>query len=367
MSEHEIKRNKKRGGRILLTVLAVLVLLALLLAAGVWFLFGHYYGKMNTPAAPVSTPELSQSLATPSPSPTPTPEPTLSPEDSAREEIERLEQALVENLEAGDVALDFDSQNVYHILLIGSDTREQDVGRSDSMILVSINRDTRQIVMTSILRDIYLKIPGWGSNRVNAAFAWGGPELLLETIQTNFKMPVDDYVQVDFESFVEVVDLLGGVEVEVSELEQWATNRLLAYDDLIDANEEGKTLLNGTQALAYSRIRNIGASDFDRTGRQRKVISAMFDKAQGLGLLQLNDLANAVLPCVSTNLSQGEVFFILLHALEYLDYELVSFRIPMDGTYKNLMIYGMSVLGIEFESNLQAWYDTVYGPESTEE
>lgn len=360
------KRNKRFGekrsaGRTLFIVLMVVLGLILLLAGVVYGLFSHYYGKMNQPEA------LAQETAAPAyeiieRDVLVTHAATPSPEDSPADEIADLEARLKENLEAGATELEF-NENIYNILLIGSDNRADETARSDSMIVVSINRETKTIVLTSLMRDIYLTMPGYWNDRLNAAYAYGGPELLMDTIESNFGIPVDKYVQVGFQSFEDVVDILGGVTVEMSQQEHDAVNALggeTGFEPLAE-DAVGMVELDGGQALGYVRIRNVGASDFDRTARQREVMSALFEKAQGMTLTQLNDLANAVLPQVSTNLSQGEIFSLLLKALEYLDYEMETLRLPVDGSYWDLVINGMWVLGIDFETNRQVWRETVSG------
>lgn len=167
------------------------------------------------------------------------------------------------------------------------------------------------------------------------------------------------------------VDAVGGIEMEVSsaeitEMNDWMIeiNTLLGQEkdaDNLRESDAGTLLLNGKQALVFSRIRYTGNSDFERTSRQRRVLTAIFKKAKSLSLPELNDLMNAVLPCVTTNLTQGEILSLLLHSGEYLDYELVSSRIPVDGSWKNLRIRGMAVLGIDFAENKDRWYELVYG------
>lgn len=358
--KHRILKRRS-GGRTALIMLLVLLGLVLLVVGTVYGLFHYFYGKLNhtpVPAAPSPTPayeviawpEVTAAVMTPS------------PEDSPQSKIDELEAQLRANLEAGAVPLDFDDENVYHILLIGSDQRADEISRSDSMIVVSINRDTKKIVLTSLMRDIYLTMPDYWNDRLNASYAYGGPELLMDTIESNFRIPVEQYVQVNFQSFIDVVDILGGVTVNVSE-EENAVMRNGGWEvgaDPLPADKVGDVTLNGGQASIYVRMRNVGASDFDRTARQREVIEALFEKAKGMKLSQLNDLANAVLPQIHTNLSQGEIFDILLHAIEYLGYDMQTCRIPVDGSYEGLMINGMSVLGIDFETNIQYWYETVY-------
>jgi anionic cell wall polymer biosynthesis LytR-Cps2A-Psr (LCP) family protein len=118
--------------------------------------------------------------------------------------------------------------------------------------------------------------------------------------------------------------------------------------------ESGLQHLNGTQALGYSRIRYVGNADFERTGRQRTVITKVFEKAKNLSLLEMNELLNTFLPVIKTNLTQEEILSLALKALDYLQYDLDSHRLPVDGSYQHMQINGMSVLGIDLEQNRQA-------------
>lgn len=297
--------------------------------------------------------------------------------DSSDAEIQSYENYLKRNLKEQAEELPYDSENVYHILLIGTDARRADQSsRSDSMIIVSINRETEKIIMTSVMRDIYCTVPGIGNTRINHANAYGGVSLLLDTIEYNLGIHIDDYALIDFGGFMNAVDAVGGIEMEVSadeitEMNDWMIeiNTLLGQEkdaDNLRESDAGTLLLNGKQALVFSRIRYTGNSDFERTSRQRRVLTAIFKKAKSLSLPELNDLMNAVLPCVTTNLTQGEVLSLLLHSGEYLDYELVSSRIPVDGSWKNLRIRGMAVLGIDFAENKDLWYELVYGEQQNQ-
>lgn len=304
-------------------------------------------------------------------------------QDSPEEEIRSYEDYLAENATAQEEALKqslgedaeelpYDSEEVYNLLLIGTDGRYTDKNsRSDTMIIVSINRETKKIIMTSVMRDIYCTIPGVGNTRMNHAHAYGGAALLFDTIEYNFGIRIDDYVTINFYGFMEAVDAIGGIPMEISEGEiKWMNfyvdelNTLLGEDadvDILSASDAGERLLNGKQALAYSRVRYVGNADFERTSRQRNVLMALMEKAKTLSLLELNDLMNTVLPCVTTNLTQGEVLSLLLHAGEYLDYEVDSGRIPIDGSWKGLNVRGMAVLGIDFAVNRGYWLERVYG------
>ena len=288
--------------------------------------------------------------------------------DSTAEEIPALEQRLLEQTSGMEDVL-FD-ENVMNILLIGYDSRDADSrGRSDTNILVSINQETKEITMTSIMRDCYVSIPGYGNNRINAAYAFGGGSLLIETIEKNFQISVNNYVAVNFYAFMDIIDLIGGIEIEVSDAEAEVMNRYIRELNRLEGSEEAKdqlnqggTLhLNGKQTLAYTRVRYVGNADFDRTERQRTVLEKVFEKAKQMDLLELNDLLNCLLPEVSTDMSEKEVLFLLLKGPAYLQYDLKSLRIPADGTYESLRINGMEVLGVDLEANRKLLEQEVYG------
>lgn len=244
-------------------------------------------------------------------------------------------------------------KDVYNVLLIGSDSRsvEKERGRSDAMILISINNKSQSIVMTSIMRDTYLTIPRVGGNRINASYAFGGASLLIDTIEYNFGIPIDNYVSVTFEAFTNVVDSLGGVTITLTEAE-------IPY---VDKNlTAGEVHLNGEQTLNYCRIRRIG-SDFQRTERQRITLLQLIKNIKKKSLGELNTLAETILPLVKTDMSAQTCLSLVLKAFTtYKDYSIETFRIPMDGTYKGVYINRMSVLSTDLKANRDAFYKLVY-------
>lgn len=259
---------------------------------------------------------------------------------------------------------------VMNILLIGNDSRDNDEsGRSDAMILLSISSKTNTIHLTSLLRDVYVDIPGYGSNRLNAAYSYGGAELLMETIEANFDIEVSRYMQVNFEAFANLVDAVGGVDLELSNEEVllvngylWEYNILLGRaegTDYFAEDVEGEVHLNGPQALAYCRNRYIG-NDFGRTERQRKVLSAMVAKAPAV-LLNMKDVVNGVFENIATNLTKSECMQLAASAGKLLTHELVQGSIPLDGTYSNANINGMAVLQVDFEANNAYIRSEIYG------
>ncbi len=273
--------------------------------------------------------------------------------------------------EAGDLDKEkLTADGVTNILLIGNDSRTNgEDGRSDAMILVSISSKTGKILMTSVLRDIYVEIPGYGSNRLNAAYSWGGPELLMKTIEQNFDIPVSRYVLVNFEAFANVVDAVGGIDLELTPDEViWLNAYLNEYNELrgkefgydyIYQLEGGMLHLNGAQALAYSRNRYIGM-DFGRTERQRKVMEEIIKKLPGTVIRDFGGFVEALCPNLTTNLTFTECYTLLLRAPFALRYERVSGSLPLENTWWNENIDSMAVLGVDFEANKAYLKENLY-------
>ncbi|TAH69164.1 MAG: LytR family transcriptional regulator [Anaerolineaceae bacterium] len=279
--------------------------------------------------------------------------------DDLQKDIDLVEERIRANMEEAKTPI-MEDKDVQNILLIGSDTRVTgEKGRSDAMIIISLNEKTKSITATSIMRDIYLHIPGKGNNRINAAYAFGGADLLMDTIKQNLKIEVNRYVSIDFYAFIDVINELGGVNIEVSEKEMSIINNSVNNMNILTGEEgqhqllePGLHLLNGKQALEYARIRKVGNSDFERTARQRRVLEQVFDGIKDLDLIELNDLANVILPQVTTNLTKGEIFSLILGLPSYRNYDLQELRIPIDGSYTNMRIKGMAVLNIDFNKNI---------------
>lgn len=260
------------------------------------------------------------------------------------------------------------SDDVYNILLIGSDTREAGtVGRSDAMILVSINQKTETIYLTSFLRDCYVSIPGHGNTRLNHAFAYGGPDMLEQTLEENFKVHIDRYVAVDFFSFMDVIDTLGGVYINVTEDEQKVTNNYIwSMNKLMDEDwsndylwSSGWQKLNGKQALCYARNRYTG-NDYERTARQRNIINQIIDGAMQASPATLVDLAQVILPQVTTDMSKSESLSYAANVAAYLGYDVQQQQIPAEGTYSGATISGMSVISLDLDANIKHLQGTIY-------
>ena len=249
--------------------------------------------------------------------------------------------------------------NLLNILLIGQDAREGDEqARSDSMILCSYNKKTNTLTMTSFLRDLYVEIPGHGSNRINAAYSFGGTKLLKKTLEQNFGLYIDGSIEVDFSHFSEIIDHLGGVKIQLRQDEANTVNQQTG-----SSLSEGLQQLNGIQALAYSRIRNLDIDgDFSRTDRQRKVINALVEAFRDIRITELTPLLNDLLPLITTDLNPGQILFCGLEIVPSLTtMETGSQRIPADGTFSDKTIDGMAVLVADMAAQRRQLKNTLLG------
>ena len=251
-------------------------------------------------------------------------------------------------------------ENVRNILFIGSDAREGLGGqRSDSMILFSIDKKNREIKLTSFLRDSYVYIPSKGYNtKLNAAFNYGGAQLLMDTIEYNFGVDIDDYVMVDYDAFIELINLLGGITIhDVTEKEaRYMQNQVNRPKFKEGTNKD----VDGRTAMWYCRIRYVD-NDFGRTQRQRKVITAIISKVTKTNPFKLIDIVKQVLPNISTNIDRNDLLSLGLGAFAYMRYDIKQQQIPAEGTWWNQRVNGQDVLKLNFEKNKEILKEFIYG------
>lgn len=282
----------------------------------------------------------------------------------------RSEEDLKDNiyLDAADITKIPDQINV---LLIGVDAREgEEASRSDTMILVTLDKKNQEIKLTSFLRDSYVEIAGTNSwNKLNSAYFRGGIQTLSDTLEMNFKVDVQYYAIVDFEIFQTIVDEIGGIRVDVTEKESYYTYHSGSVNVPVRIEAGEDILLNGEQALWYSRIRYLD-SDFKRTERQRKVIEAIVEKASTMSLTKLYALAEAVVPLVKTNMSTNQILSLGITAFKnkMYDYPIVQHSIPADGTWydKNVPGVGASLV-MDLEANRELLHSFLAEPQSKSE
>ena len=254
-------------------------------------------------------------------------------------------------------------ENIINIILVGQDRREgQGRQRSDAMILCTLNKNKKTITMTSFLRDTYVSIPGYYSQRMNVAYMLGGFKTLNATLEHNFGVSADHCIEVDFSGFEGIVNALGGVDVELTKEEADYLNRRGNWEveDNVDWHlTEGVNTLIGSQAVAYSRIRALD-SDWGRSNRQKTVLSAIVQKAKTMDLTQLNAFVNQVLPMIATDMTPSEITGYVLELFPLLsDLQVVSQTIPASGTWQYATIKGNAVITVDFEKNQKLLRDTL--------
>ena len=270
------------------------------------------------------------------------------PTDNTGETIVSVNQAGTSLLQSDDVL---------NILLFGQDAKGdgQTYGRSDTTILMSIDNVNKKIKLTSFQRDTYVTIPGYGDNKINAAFTYGGEGLSIDTIEANFGIKVDKYATVDFSSFRKIITALGGVDIELNleEIEyinaqidvnnQLSKTKFLEYDP---TKELQVMHLDGYQALWYARDRgemNLGGNpnysfsgdDWDRTSRQRKLIETIIkDMRTKASLADIISIINEVGPLVTTNLKKEDITFLAANVMDYIKYDMEQLSLPTEGTWR---------------------------------
>ena len=228
-----------------------------------------------------------------------------------------------------------------NILLIGQDGVNNHDTRSDTMILCTFNREKDTITITSFLRDMYVKIPGYKSNRINAAYRFGGTKLLNKTLYENFGIEVDGNIQVDFGCFEKIIDKLGGVTMELTAAEARFINKHVTGSALA----EGTHLLNGAQALAYSRNRYDTDGDFSRTNRQRKLLGVLLETYKSKTLPEMLGIVQMLLPMITTDISKSDLTGYAISLIPMLSgAEIRMQAIPAKGAYRYADIDGKSVL-----------------------
>ncbi|MGN0801777.1 MAG: LCP family protein [Candidatus Faecivicinus sp.] len=258
----------------------------------------------------------------------------------------------------------------WNILLMGGDSRSlTGYERTDSMIILSLNRDSGEMKMTSIMRDTWVKYPDRNqSNRINAANVFGGPELSMATVNSCFGTDIEDYVLINMTGLIKIIDLVGGVDMEISESErkyanQYARSYLSAtasYDGETSLSSSGLVHMNGLLAMSYARNRYTD-SDYGRVMRQQKLLMALAEKAQDTEVDELMNMAGEVSDYMQTNMTNDELREVATAALVIETQDVGQFRIPVDGTFDSGILNGMWTIRPDFEKNTELLHEFIYG------
>jgi len=235
-------------------------------------------------------------------------------------------------------------EHIINIMLIGEDRRPGEYrARSDAMILCTINTKSKEVTLTSFMRDTYVQIPGYQSNRINESYMLGGMKLVSKCLETNFGVYVDGSVAVDFDGFTSVIDMVGGVDIELSSAE---ASFMAKQGYKVKA---GMNHMDGATALSYARNRWVGNTDFARTERHRKIISALIDKCRGMNFIQLSGLLNKVLPLVTTDMTNAQMLKCMMEMVPLLkNLKINTQRIPGD-YFEFAVIRGLDVIVPDIE------------------
>lgn len=241
-------------------------------------------------------------------------------------------------------------QNKYikNIALLGIDSGEDNVGRSDCILIATLDTKHNKIKLSSIIRDSYVTIPGrTEKDKINHAYAFGGPELTLETLNSNFDLDITQFVSVNLSSFPKLIDAIGGINLDIKKDELECINKYI--HELNSANgtyspdiiESGMQSVDGTQALAYARIRYTTGGDFERSHRQRIVLETVFKKLKEIPITKYPNTLDILLPLVDTNLSSSEILALCLDLSSLDSYNIVEERFPKDEDAEGRMINGI--------------------------
>lgn len=320
--------KKKKKGSIWLKILIVFLSIVLIALIAVALAMNYVLGKLG------SFDDLNQEV------------------DSSEPVVEEFDtdstidgQETIETVDPEDVTfetVDALEGDMVNIMLIGQDRRPGETrARSDSMILITLNREKNAIQLTSFMRDLYVQVPGYMDNRLNVAYRYGGTDLMNETFRVNFGLEIDGNVMVDFDEFTDIIDILGGVTIDISE-EEARYMRNHGYPDCYS----GSNFMDGEMALTFCRMRYAAGGDFGRTERQRRTLMALADSVRNSDIGTVMTLIEEVLPHIVTNLDEGEIVEYATTGLMMLasGAEIQSMRIPQDDAYYGAMIREMSVL-----------------------
>lgn len=257
-----------------------------------------------------------------------------------------------------------------NVALFGLDSRENDLGkgnRSDTIMIASLNRETKEVKLVSVFRDTLLELEDGSYNKANATYAFGGPEEAVSMLNRNLDMNIEKYVTVNFNALVDVIDALGGLDVtmtaeEVGHMNNYCveTSKVTGKDyERIDPQEAGTYHLNGVQAVSYSRIRYTAGGDFLRSARQRTILMMIADKAKTMGISELNKIADDVFPQISTNFTLTEMLGYLKDIADYKIGETIGF--PEDNTTDTLNEVGSVVIPNSLTQSVQDLHQFLFG------
>lgn len=267
------------------------------------------------------------------------------------------------------------SEDIYNVLLVGVDRRDSSWnGNSDSMMLVSINKADDRVTVVSLMRDTYVNIAGVGYSKLNSAYAYGAGPLLCQTVTETYGIQVDRYAAVDFFDLIDIIDIIGGVNLEISAEEaEVANGYILDMCNLmeIDGMEHqiptggGMVHCDGVMAVAFARNRFVGNSDYERTERQRYLLSQLLEEVKQMSVAQMTEKMQAILEHVTMNIPETEIWSMVTELPDMLEYTFEMDRIPYDNMYDVIYVGGQDMLVPYWDDTIDKLHDFIYGGVST--
>lgn len=263
-------------------------------------------------------------------------------------EVDKEEVGITEEVEE---KLSPYNNSVINIALFGVDSHDGSTGRSDSIIIATIDTIHKKLKLTSIMRDSYVNISGIGNDKINHAYAFGGPQLAIKTLNENFDLNIQDFVAVNFDSLPKIIDMLGGVTVDVTEEE---------VSHISGINSAGTYNLTGAQALAYSRIRYATGGDYVRTERQRTILTKMYEKILSINPTQYTSLLSEGLSMLQTSLDYSKILELGTEVLKMGVTTLEQERFPLDGYCQGEIINGVYYLIFNKSLTVEQLYNYIF-------
>lgn len=302
----------KRKGKRTLRILGLIISICLVFVGGVYFYGNHLFNKIESV------------------------------------EIDKNDIGIKEEIE--DKLSNY-SDKIINIALFGIDAEDGEAGRSDSIMIATIDTIHKKLKLTSIMRDSYVNISGRGNDKINHAYAFGGPQLAIKTLNENFDLNISDFVSVNFTTLPRIIDILGGVTIDITSEE---------VSHISGISHEGEYNLNGKQALAYSRIRYAIGGDYVRTDRQRTVLNKVFEKILTMDISNYTNIVNEVLPMLKTSLKYSDIIDLGSEVLKIGVKELEQGRFPRDEYCEGKIIEGIYYLTFDKEKTVKQLYEYIF-------
>lgn len=279
-------------------------------------------------------------------------------------------------LDKNDLSLNtyVSNDNIVNIALFGVDGMNGEGGRSDSILILTIDKINNKLKVSSIMRDAYVNIPGHNKDKITHAYAYGGPQLAVKTLNENFDLDIQEFLTVNFESFPEIIDALGGIDLEITQEEINASININSHIQHLNSlngtnspyiTTPGLQHVDGTQALAYARIRYTDGGDAARTQRQQIVLNALIEKIKETPVSKYNALLNKFLPLIKTSLTSNEMLGVAGDVLKLSNYPVENKTFPLVENSKDSMINGTYYLTFNEDTTVKEIHEFIYGISDT--